>query len=103
MNTQEQLKLVLHIVSYNLKIVFGNKFIYFLIAAWLFFLTIIGIMLFSDGQAETSDIYDLLILPGILMMFYPIVYNKAIKIPACLRSFSESRIIVIKYTLSALQ
>jgi hypothetical protein len=75
MTAQEQLKLVLHIVSYNLKIVFGNKFIYFLIAAWLFFLTIIGIMLFSDGQPETSDIYDLLILPGILMMFYPIVYN----------------------------
>lgn len=62
-------------VNYNLKIVFANKFIYFLIAAWLFFLMIIGIMLFSDSTPDSSDIFDTLIFPGILMMFYPIVYN----------------------------
>jgi hypothetical protein len=71
----EKLQLIRKIVNYNLKIVFANKFIYFLIAAWLFYLIIIGIMLFSDGSPDTSDIYDTIILPGILMMFYPVVYN----------------------------
>ncbi|NJO69587.1 MAG: hypothetical protein HC830_10165, partial [Bacteroidetes bacterium] len=75
MNLNERLKLILKIINYNLKIVFANKFIYFLIAAWLFYLIIIGIMLFSDGTADTPDIFDTLIFPGILMMFYPVVYN----------------------------
>jgi hypothetical protein len=32
-------------------------------------------MLFSDGTPVINDIYDLLIFPGILIMFYPVVYN----------------------------
>lgn len=71
----EKIQLIRKIINYNLKIVFANKFIYFLIAAWLFYLIIIGIMLFSDGSPDISDIYDTIILPGILMMFYPVVYN----------------------------
>lgn len=75
MNTKEQLRLIWKMINYNLKIVFANKFIYFLIAAWIFYLIIIGIMLFSDGIQEAEDIYNTLIFPGILIMFYPIVYN----------------------------
>jgi len=71
----ERLRLLVTIISYNLKIVFSGRFVYFLIAAWLFFLAIIGIMLFSDGTPIINDIYDLLIFPGILIMFYPVVYN----------------------------
>lgn len=71
----EYIRLVRSIVSYNLKIVFSGRFVYFLIAAWLFFLVIIGIMLFSDSTPVVNDIYDLLIFPGILIMFYPVVYN----------------------------
>jgi len=66
---------MLNIIVYNLKIIFSGKFIYFLIAAWLFFLVIIGIMLFSDAIPDVTDIYNLLIFPGILIMFYPVVYN----------------------------
>jgi hypothetical protein len=75
MNTKEQLKLIWKIINYNLKIVFANKFIYFLIAAWIFYLIIIGVMLFSDTIPEVEDIYNTLIFPGILIMFYPVVYN----------------------------
>lgn len=71
----ERLRLLLNIIAYNLKIVFSGRFNYFLMAAWLFFLVIIGIMLFSDNALENSDIYDLLLFPGILIMFYPVVYN----------------------------
>ena len=75
MRTTEQIKLIGTIVRYNLKIIFAGRFLYFLLAAWLFFLMIIGIMLFSEGNPDVTDIYDTLIFPGILIMFYPIVYN----------------------------
>jgi hypothetical protein len=71
----ERIRLIINIISYNLKIVFSGRFIYFLIAAWMFYLIIIGIMLFSDSNPVINDIYDLLIFPGILIMFYPVVYN----------------------------
>jgi hypothetical protein len=75
MNIRGKIALMLNIIVYNLKIIFSGKFIYFLIAAWLFFLVIIGIMLFSDAIPDVTDIYNLLIFPGILIMFYPVVYN----------------------------
>lgn len=71
----ERIRLIFRIASYNLKIVFSGKFVYFLIAAWLFFLTIDGIMLFDDNSIDISDVYDLLLFPGILILFYPVVYN----------------------------
>ena len=67
--------LIVNIIRYNLKVIFSGRFVYFLLAAWLFFLVIAGIMLFSDAVPDITDIYDLLIFPGILIMFYPVVYN----------------------------
>jgi hypothetical protein len=75
MGIKEKIMLIGTIVRYNLKIIFAGRFLYFLLAAWLFFLLIIGLMLFSEGNADITDIYDTLIFPGILIMFYPIVYN----------------------------
>jgi len=75
MNTAEKISLIYKVINYNLKIVFSNKFVYFLVAAWLFYLMVIGIMLFSESAPDNSDIFSTLIFPGILMMFYPLVYN----------------------------
>lgn len=75
MTLTERSKLLLNMLRLNLKIVFSGRFVYFLVAAWLFFLVIIGLMLFSDNNPDVSDIYDLLLFPGILIMFYPVVYN----------------------------
>jgi hypothetical protein len=69
------LLLFLKMIRLNLKIVFAGRFVYFLLAAWLFFLIITGIMLFSDASPDITDMYDTLIFPGILILFYPIVYN----------------------------
>lgn len=63
------------ILKYNLRIVFGNKFIYFLIAAVAFYLIIIGILLFSNQSVANKDIYSTLIFPGILILFYPVIFN----------------------------
>ncbi|MDX9847864.1 MAG: hypothetical protein RBT74_12855 [Tenuifilaceae bacterium] len=71
-----KIKLAIDIVRYNLKIVFANKFVYFLIAAVGFFLLIMGIALFAPSSEVTvEDIYSTLILPGILIIFYPILFS----------------------------
>lgn len=75
MTLVDRIKLIYRIASYNLKIVFSGKFVYFLIAAWIFFLVIDSIILFSDNLPDASDVYDLLMFPGLLMLFYPVVYN----------------------------
>ena len=75
MNKTNRIKLGLDIVKYNLRIVFANKFIYFLIAAMAFFLMVIGIMLFSNSVPAEKDIFSTLIFPGILIAFYPVIFN----------------------------
>jgi hypothetical protein len=69
------LKLIKNIFSYNLKIVFADKFVYFLIAAVAFYLMVTGIMLFSDNSQTDADIYYTILFPGILVIFYPVVFN----------------------------
>jgi len=75
MKGTEQIRLIRDFIRYNIKIIFANKFIYFLIAAFAFFFMVIGIMLFSDSSPEEADIYGTLIFPGILILFYPVIYN----------------------------
>lgn len=66
---------LLPIIKYNLKIIFGNRFVYFLGASLIFYLLITGIALFSDDQIGVDDIYYQLIFPGILLMFFPTVFG----------------------------
>jgi hypothetical protein len=75
MNTKNRITLILDIVNYNLKIVFANKFVYFLIAALAFYLMLIGIMLFSEENFTNENIFDTIIFPGILIIFYPVIFN----------------------------
>jgi len=72
---REQLKLISDFIRYNIKIIFANKFIYFLIAAFAFFFMVTGIMLFTDSSPEEADIFSTLIFPGVLILFYPVIYN----------------------------
>ncbi len=62
-------------INYNLKIIFANKFIYFMIAAVAFYFLVIGIMLFSDQPPLEEYIYNSLIFPGLLIIFYPVLFN----------------------------
>ncbi len=63
-------------VRYNLKIIFANKFIYFLIAAVALFLLVVIISLFDAGSNPSeATVYAWLLLPGILLVFYPTVFG----------------------------
>ena len=68
--------LVVKTTAYNLKIIFANKFIYFLIAAVALFLLVIVISIFDSSSNPTeSTVYAWLMLPGILLVFYPSVFG----------------------------
>jgi len=75
MNLYKKIKLIYDIVIYNLRIIFANKFIYFLIAAVAFFLLVTGIMLFNNAAVANHDIFSTLIFPGVLIAFYPVIFN----------------------------
>lgn len=65
------MKNLVHIIKYNLKIIFGNRFVYFLGAAVLFYLLITCISLFSTDSVAIDNVYYQLIFPGILLVFFP--------------------------------
>lgn len=75
MNFVKRLQLIKDSLVYNLKIIFGNKFIYFLIASVAFYLMIIGLMLFNDSAIQEYNIFGTMIFPGVLIIFYPVVFS----------------------------
>ncbi|MEE4197190.1 MAG: hypothetical protein V2I54_06070 [Bacteroidales bacterium] len=75
MNILKKIKLAYAVVNYNLRIIFANKFIYFLIAAIAFYLVVTGIMLFNNAAVANHDLFSTLIFPGILVAFYPVIFN----------------------------
>jgi hypothetical protein len=62
-------------IRYNLKIIFGNRFIYFLISALVLFLFIIGVNLFNGESLVEAGIYEILLLTGALLLFYPTTFG----------------------------
>lgn len=62
-------------IRYNLRIIFANKFIWFLIAALAVFLFFAIQTVINRGTMGEGTIYELLIFPGILLIFYPTVFG----------------------------
>ncbi len=60
---------------YNIKIIFGNKFIYFVLSAIGFYILTVGISLFSDNEITMASGYNMLLVPSILLVFYPTCFG----------------------------
>lgn len=60
---------------YNIKIIFGNKFIYFVLSAIGFYILTVGISLFSDDEITMASGYNMLLVPSILLIFYPTCFG----------------------------
>ena len=58
-------------IRYNIKIVFGNRFIYFLLAALIFYITIAVSLIFNDDDLSESKTYMSMFVPALLLIFYP--------------------------------
>ncbi|MDP4224300.1 MAG: hypothetical protein Q8868_13420 [Bacteroidota bacterium] len=62
-------------ILYNLKIIFANKFIWFLAGSIAFYLGLSVIYVFSNDISRMSDLYGVFIFSGILLVFYPSVFG----------------------------
>ncbi len=67
---------IFKLIRYNLKIIFANKFFFFLLAGVVFFLLVTVINLFnSESNPTAASVYYLLLVPGILLIFYPTTFG----------------------------
>lgn len=69
------LLLLYRLIIYNVKVIFGNKFVYFVVAAFLFFAFIIMLTIIDDPEFDEAVIYGFLVFPGLLLIFYPMAYG----------------------------
>lgn len=60
---------------YNLKIIFANKFIWFLLGALVFYVGLNIIYVFSEQVSRVEDLYGVFVFCGILLVFYPTVFG----------------------------
>jgi hypothetical protein len=64
------------LVRYNLKIIFANRFIFFLAAALGIFILVTALNILNpDASTNEGTIYWLLLVPGVLLVFYPAVFG----------------------------
>ena len=66
---------LLKLTKYNIKIIFGNKFMYFVLSAVGFYILTVGISLFSDDEITMATGYNMLLVPSILLIFYPTCFG----------------------------
>src|SRR3989337_4401303 len=69
------LLLLYKLMIYNVKVIFGNKFVYFVVAAFFFFAFIMMIAILYDPEFNEAVIYGFLVFPGLLLIFYPMAYG----------------------------
>ncbi len=66
---------IIKLTYYNIKIIFGNKFIYFMLSAVGFYVLTVIIELLSDSEITEATGYGMLLVPAILLIFYPTCFG----------------------------
>lgn len=67
--------LVSRMIIYNLRIIFANKFIWFLAGSVLFYLGLSVIYVFSEDVSRMNDLYGVFLFSGLLLVFYPSAFG----------------------------
>lgn len=67
--------LIYKMIVYNLRIIFANKFIWFLAGSVLFYMGLSVIYVFSNNVSGMNDLYFVFLVSGILLVFYPSVFG----------------------------
>lgn len=62
-------------ILYNLRIIFANKFVWFLAGSVIFYLGLSVIYVFANDISRMEDLYGVFIFSGILLVFYPAVFG----------------------------
>jgi hypothetical protein len=74
-NLYNFLNLVQKMISYNLRIIFANKFIWFLAGSVVFYLGLSVIYVFDKDVSNMRDLYGVFLFSGILLVFYPTAFG----------------------------
>ena len=74
-NLYNILTLIYKMIVYNLRIIFANRFIWFLAGSVLFYLGLSVIYVFSEDVSRMKDLYGVFLFSGILLVFYPSVFG----------------------------
>lgn len=69
------LTLVSKMILYNLRIIFANKFIWFLLGSVIFYIGLSIIYVFSNAVSRMEDLYWIFLFSGVLLVFYPTVFG----------------------------
>jgi len=75
MNITNAWTLFRKMVKYNMKVIFGNRFVWFVLAAIAFYFFIAVTNVYDNEQIDEGFIYGLQIMPGILLIFYPMTFG----------------------------
>ncbi len=62
-------------IIYNLRIIFANKFIWFLFGSVVFYIGLSVIYSFSNDISRMEDLFGIFLFSGILLVFYPSVFG----------------------------
>ncbi len=74
-NIYNYLNLVQKMVVYNLRIIFANRFIWFLAGSVIFYLGLSVIYVFDQDVSNMRDLYGVFLFSGILLVFYPTAFG----------------------------
>jgi ABC-type transport system involved in multi-copper enzyme maturation permease subunit len=75
MSLRSNIQNIISLARYNMKIIFGGKFVYFILAAFIFFLVFGIIMALEASDLVMEDVYGLLAFPAIILVFFPSVFG----------------------------
>src|SRR5664279_6340700 len=67
--------LIFKTIVYNLRIIFANRFIWFLTGSVIFYLGISVIYVLSNDVSKVDDLYGVFLFSGLLLVFYPSVFG----------------------------
>jgi hypothetical protein len=69
------MNLVQKMVVYNLRIIFANRFIWFLAGSVVFYLGLSVIYVLDQDVSSMHDLYGVFLFSGVLLVFYPTVFG----------------------------
>ena len=62
-------------IIYNLRIIFANRFIWFLAGSVIFYIGLSVIYVFDQDVSNMRDLYGVFLFSGILLVFYPSAFG----------------------------
>ena len=67
--------IIYKMIIYNLRIIFANKFVWFLAGSILFYIGLSIFYVYTKDVSKMEDLYGIFLFSGILLVFYPSVFG----------------------------